>query len=49
MYKGHSWYIIKDLKIQEEWKRKLDRWAKRKETENNVETVNKVVDKWNLS
>ena len=46
MFSKYAKYIVKDFKEKQEWKRKLERWAKRKETENNVETVDKVVDKW---
>lgn len=46
MFSRYAKYIVKDFKEKQEWKRKLERWAKRKETENNVETVDKVVDKW---
>lgn len=46
MFSKYAKYIVKDFKEKQEWKRKLERWAKRKEMEKNVETVDKVVDKW---
>jgi len=42
MYRRRVRYILRDMKLKEEWKRKLER---QKENKKKVETVDKVVDK----
>lgn len=46
MYKRRTGYIIRDMKKKEEWKKKLERQKQNKNK--NVETVDKVVDKWKI-
>ena len=43
MHNKYIKYIIKDMKLKEEWKKRLER---QKQNKNKVETVDKAVDKW---